>query len=72
MLIFDFTVEEINLIAIYKEDTATATLAQIAARIHDMDANMYNIAMSASMKLAALTEPEYAALTFTPTDETDG
>ena len=72
MSIMNFTVEETNLIAIYKEDTAAATLAQIAARIHDMDADIYGIAMSASMKLATLTEPEFSALSFTPVDETDG
>ena len=72
MPIMDFTVEEINLIAIYREDTAAATLSRIAARLHDMDADMYRIAASASMKLAALTEPEFTALSFTPAEETDG
>ena len=72
MPLLNFTVEETNLIAIYKEDTAAATLARIAVRIHDMDADMYGIAMSASMKLATLTEPEFSALSFAPADEGEG
>jgi len=73
MSIMNFTVEETNLIAIYKEDTAAATLAQIAAALPEIyDEDIITIAESASRKLAALTEPEYSALTFAPADETDG
>jgi len=68
----DFTVEEINLVAIYKEDTAAATLARIAAALPDMDGDMRTIAESASRKLAGLTEPEFTALSFAPAEETDG
>jgi hypothetical protein len=71
MLINNFTVEETNLIAIYKSDTAVATLALIAAALPDMDGEIQAIAERASRKLAALTEPEYSALSFTPADETD-
>jgi len=73
MSIMNFTVEETNLIAIYKEDTAAATLARIAAALPELyDEDIITIAESASRKLAALTEPEYSALTFAPADETDG
>jgi len=73
MSIINFTVEETNLIAIYKEDTAAATLARIAAALPEIyDEDIITIAESASRKLAALTEPEYSALTFAPADETDG
>jgi len=73
MSIMNFTVEETNLIAIYKEDTAAATLAQIATALPEIyDEDIITIAESASRKLAALTEPEYSALTFAPADETDG
>jgi len=73
MSIMNFTVEETNLIAIYKEDTLAATLAQIAAALPELyDEDIITIAESASRKLAALTEPEYSALTFAPADETDG
>jgi len=69
---FYFTVEETNLVAIYKADTSAATLARIAAALPDMDNDIWAIAESASRKLAALTEPEYSALSFAPDDETDG
>jgi len=73
MSIMNFTVEEINIIAIYKADTAAATLARIAAALPELyDEDIITIAESASRKLAALTEPEYSALTFAPADETDG
>jgi len=73
MSIMNFTVEEINLIAIYKEDRLAATLARIAAALPELyDEDIITIAESASRKLAALTEPEYSALTFAPADETDG
>jgi len=72
MSIINFTVEETNLIAMYKADTRTATLMQIAAAFSNMESDIQAIAESASRKLAALTEPEYSALTFTPDDEMDG
>ena len=73
MPIINFTVEEINLIAIYKTYTAAKTLARIAADLPDMeDEDIITIAESASRKLAALTEPEFSALSFIPADETDG
>lgn len=73
MSIMNFTVEEINLIAIYKADTAAATLARIAAALPELyDEDIITIAESASRKLAALTEPEYSALSFAPADETEG
>jgi hypothetical protein len=67
----NFTVEEINLAAIYKADTSAVTLARIAAALPDMDEEMQSIAQGASRKLAALTEPEYSAMSFTPADDTD-
>jgi hypothetical protein len=72
MSIMSFTVEETNLIAIYRTDTAAATLARIAAVLPYMDADMQTIAENASRKLTALTGPEYSALSFIPADETDG
>ena len=69
MSILNFTVEEINLIAIYKADTLAASLLRIAATLPDMDADMLPIVESAHLKLAALTEPEFSALSFTPADE---
>jgi hypothetical protein len=71
MLIMDFTVEEINLIAIDKADTAEKTLARIAAALPDMGEEIITIAEGAARKLSALTEPEYSALSFAPADEMD-
>ena len=68
----DFTVEETNLINIYKTDTLADTLEWIDAMLSYMDDEMRLITQSASRKLAAVTEPEFAALSFTPADETDG
>jgi len=72
MSIFGFTVEETNLIAIYKANTAAATLAVIAAALPDMDVDMRAIAEGASRKLDALTEQDFSALSFAPADETEG
>jgi len=72
MLYMDFTVEEINLIAIYRAETSAKTLARIAAALPDMDGDMRTIAESASRKLAGLTEPEFTALSFAPADEDEG
>jgi len=69
MSIMDFTVEETNLVAIYKENTQAGTLARIAAALPFMDGDMRMIAESASRKLAALSVAEFAALSFTPADE---
>jgi len=72
MFIMDFTVEDINLIAIYKAETLEKTLARIAAALPDMDEDMQTIAESVSRKLAGLTEPDFSALSFAPADEGDG
>ena len=72
MSIYDFTVEEVNLIAIYKADAKGKTLARIADALPDMDEDTRIIAKGASRKLAALTEPEFSLLPFTPADETGG
>ena len=72
MLYMDFTVEEINLIAIYRAETSAKTLARIAAALPDMDGDMRTIAENASRKLAGLTEPEFTALSFAPADEDEG
>ena len=69
---FHFTVEEINLIYIYKADTATATVERIIAACDDiMDEDIITISESASYKLAALTDAEFSALSFIPADETE-
>jgi len=69
MTALDFTVEEINMIAIYKADTKTATMKQIAAAYPHMDIDMRAIVEGASRKLAMLTEPEFSEIAFTPADD---
>ena len=69
MSIMNFTVEETNLIAIYKASTKAVTLARIAAALSYMDIEMRMIAESASRKLAALSGSEFTAAAFTPVDE---
>ena len=71
MTIGHFTIEEINLVAMYLGDTRTDTIMQIAAALPDMDDEMITIAEGAIRKLAMLDEQEYAEHSFTPADETD-
>ena len=71
MSIMDMTVEETNLIAIYKADTIPATLARIAAVIPDLDEEMRSIARHGAAKLSALTEAQFSALSFAPADDID-
>jgi hypothetical protein len=68
----NFTVEEINLIDIFKTDTLAETLTQITAAYSYMSGDMLTIAESAARKLTALTEPEFAALSFVSADESEG
>ena len=69
---FHFTVEEINIISIYKADTVTATVERIIAACDDiLDEDIITIAETASYKLAALSDSEFAALSFIPADETE-
>ena len=68
-----FTVEEINLIAIFKADTVAATLDNITEALPDIyNEELITISESASRKLAALTEQEFSALSFTFADEDEG
>ena len=73
MQALNFTVEEINIIAIYKADTLAATLAAIDEAMPEIyDEDIITIAESASRKLSALTELDFFELTFPLTDENDG
>ena len=71
MTIGHFTVEEINLIAMYLGDTRTDTIMQIAAAIDYMDEDMITIAETAIHKLAMLNEQDYEGISFISADETD-
>ena len=71
MSIMDFTVEEINLIAIYKAATKAATVSLIVSAVKFMDDDMKDVAVNAAGKIAGLTEAEFAGIPFTPADDTD-
>jgi len=72
MLIMDFTVEEINLIAIYKADTKSATLTGIISALPHMASDMLHIAACAGRKVNALTDDEFSSMSFiAATDEGD-
>lgn len=67
-----FTVEEINLIAMYKADTLTATLTAIDEALPDMyDEDIISITESATRKLSALTEEKFSTILFTPDGDMD-
>ena len=71
-LIMTFTVEEINLIAIYKADTLAATITGIDDALPDMyDEDIITISESAIRKLSALSDSDFNALTFDPADDTE-
>jgi len=72
MSIITFTVEEINIIAIYRADTLGATLTRIAEASPYMDEDILTIAESAAWKLTALTERDFTELSFVPADEYEG
>ena len=72
MIIGIFTIEEINLVAMYLGGTRTDTIMQIAAAVPYMDTEMQSIANSAIRKLITLEESEYTESSFIPADETDG
>ena len=75
MPMLNFTTEEINLVAIYKVDTLAATIVAIDEAMPDiLDEDIISIAESAIRKLyelSTLSDSEYAALIFTPADETE-
>lgn len=72
MMIGNYTVEEINIIAMYIGATRTETLARISDALPDMDADIAEIAASAIRKLREVEVREYAESFFTPADETEG
>ena len=72
MTIMDFTVEETNLIAIYREQEKTATISLIAEAYPHMEEEMQEIADSVDRKLAGMNSDEYAGYAFSPADDDDG
>jgi len=71
MTIGNFTVEEINLIAMYLGETRTDTIMQIAEAVPYMDDDMITVAEGAIRKLAMMDDQEYTGNAFVPADEAD-
>jgi len=68
-----FTVEEMNIVAMYKADSLAATLTAIDEAMPEIyDEEIITIAESASRKLSTLTELAFLELTFPLADEDDG
>jgi hypothetical protein len=67
----DFTAEETNFIAIYRQDTRIATFAAIKDAIAHMDAPMQQLAVRSAAKLANMTDGEFSAMAFAPDDNPD-
>jgi hypothetical protein len=72
MNMLDFTAEEASLIAIYATDTRAATIEAIGAALPHMDAGFTALAESASRKLNAMSDGEFAAAAFVADDDTGG
>lgn len=64
-----FTVEETNLLSIYKTDDRWEMLANMAATLPFMDKEMRTFAERTMKKLDALTEAEFAAFCLEPAED---
>jgi len=71
MTIMDFTVEEINLIAIYKSDSKAKTIIRLNDIFPYMDVEMKEIATTAARKLNNMTDAEYSLALFVPATATE-
>ena len=71
MIINKFTVEEIDIIAMFLGSTRIQTISRIAAALPLMDADIAAIAVRAGKKIIEIEEREFAASSFTPTNEID-
>jgi len=72
MLKNSFTVEEINIAAMFMGATRLGTMKRIIAALPHMDEDFVPIAVSVIEKLGELEEKEFAGHSFTPADETEG
>jgi len=72
MPIMNFTVEETNIISMYRTNTLAATLAAIdQAMPFIYDEDILEMVEDAGGKLSTLTEQDFSTLIFPPTDETE-
>ena len=64
-----FTVEEMNLLAIYKGETKEEVTEKIAFALSVMDRDMRELAKRTVKKVNNLSDKEFAALSIEPADE---
>ncbi len=66
---YNFTVEEPNLLSIYKAENKAARIAAVTAAMPYMNGGMRELVKRSIEKLAALSEKEYAELSFSLADD---
>ena len=64
-----FTVEEMNLLAIYRGETKGEVTEKIAFALSFMDHDMRELAKRTVKKVNSLSDEEFAALSIDPADE---
>ena len=64
-----FTVEETNLLSIYREGGKTQLIENMTDALPDMDVDMRELARRTLSKVDALTDEEYAELAVYAADE---
>ena len=66
-----FTIEEINIIAMYKTGNIAKTINRIIDMLPHMITDIQIIAANAIRKLDRLSESEFSVMKFIPADETE-
>jgi hypothetical protein len=69
MSILDYTAEETALIAAYHDGTQAGTIMAVIAALSDMDTEMRSIATGSVIKLAAMSNQDFAVATFASADD---
>ena len=64
-----FTVEEMNLLAIYKGESKEEVTEKIAFALSFMDSDMRELAKRTVKKVNSLSDEEFSALSIDPADE---
>ena len=64
-----FTVEEMNLLSIYRGETKEEVTEKIAFALSFMDKDMRKLAKRTIKKVNSLSDQEFAALSIDPADE---
>lgn len=64
-----FTVEEMNLLSIYRGESKEEVTEKIAFALYFMDSDMRKLAKRTVKKVNSLSNQEFAALSINPADE---